>query len=85
MSQSEQEVPRRKSLGPTVVELIVCPGFAILLGLPGGLQDYAMGGLAGLFGRIVGGFLVVLALLFMAKVMWRGVSYLVRRVRGVRA
>jgi uncharacterized membrane protein YjjP (DUF1212 family) len=85
MSNSEQEVPQRESLGPTVVELIVCAGFAILLALPGGLQDYATAGLAGLLGRIVGSFLVVLALLFVAKLIWRLVSSLVRRARGARA
>jgi hypothetical protein len=32
MNKSEQEVPQRKSLSPTLVELIVCAGFALLLG-----------------------------------------------------
>jgi hypothetical protein len=71
MSESEQEVAQRKSQRLTVVELIVCAGFAILLALPSGLRDYTTGGLAGLFGRIVGTFLVLLALLFVARLIWR--------------
>jgi hypothetical protein len=70
-----------KSLNPTGLELIACVGLGVLLGFSTA-SSHPGGGIAGLLGNMTGGFLVILLLLLLFKLVWRLGAYLINKMRS---
>jgi hypothetical protein len=72
----------RKSIIPTRVEIAICAVLGIVIGFSTA-SLHPGGGVAGIIGNMVGGFLAFLLLLLVVKATWRLVVFLFSRIRGV--